>query len=196
METAKKLLIPLSLEHLPHVMKWVNDPNVMQFFAGHQEPISDEQEQVYLWKILNSNTDFVFSIFDGDTYIGQCSLNNIYWPAKNARMFIVILPEFQKKGYGTRAIIELLTYAFENLQLHKIWLITRSDNRNAQGHYVKLGFDFEGILKDEYFVQYRYFDMVRMSIINPGLLPPGDIDDKPVKCKWLRPTADWMWECK
>ena len=54
------------------------------------------------------------------------------------------------------------------LELHKVWLIVRRDNRSAQAMYSKLGFDFEGVLRDEYFVGGRWFDMVRMAIQRPG----------------------------
>ena len=41
-------------------------------------------------------------------------------------------------------------------------------NRAAQAMYLKLGFDFEGVLQDEYFVQGRFYDMVLMSILRPA----------------------------
>ncbi len=40
--------------------------------------------------------------------------------------------------------------------------------------YLKLGFDFEGVLKDEYRVQDRWYDMVRMSILRP-IEPEGGV---------------------
>lgn len=53
-------LEPLTLEHLPHVMTWANDPEVMGYFATHQDPISEEAEREYLTKILSSSTDRVW----------------------------------------------------------------------------------------------------------------------------------------
>lgn len=158
---------PLSLDHLPHVMRWVNDREVMQYFATHQRDISEAEERAYLANILASPNDKVFSAFDGETYVGQCSLNAIYWPARNARLFVVVVAGQQGKGYGPEAIRQLLKYAFEELKLHKVWLIVRKDNRSAQAMYLKLGFFFEGVLEDEYCVNGRYFDMVRMSVLAP-----------------------------
>ena len=40
--------------------------------------------------------------------------------------------------------------------------------------YLKLGFDFEGVLQDEYCVAGRFFDMVRMSILRPPLQSPPE----------------------
>ena len=39
----------------------------------------------------------------------------------------------------------------------------RKDNRAAQAMYLRAGFDFEGVLRDEYYVGGRFYDMVRMS---------------------------------
>ena len=37
--------------------------------------------------------------------------------------------------------------------------------------YLRHGFDFEGVLPDEYCVNGTFYDMVRMSLINPAERP-------------------------
>jgi hypothetical protein len=71
-------LEPLAPEHLPLVMTWVNDREVMQYFANRQTHISEEEEAGYLRTLLASPNDRAFSIFAGEEYVGQCSLNAIY----------------------------------------------------------------------------------------------------------------------
>lgn len=161
-------LVPLAVEHLPLVMTWVNDREVMQYFASRQERISEQEEAGYLRSLVASANDRAFSIFDGDDYVGQCSINSIYWPARNGRLFIVIRAAAQGRGHGPAALRLLLDRAWTELKLHKVWLIVRRDNRAAQAMYLKLGFDFEGVLRDEYCVNGRYYDMVRMSILRPS----------------------------
>lgn len=41
----------------------------------------------------------------------------------------------------------------------------RRDNHDAQAMYLKLGFDVEGVLCDEYCAAGRWFDMVRMAMM-------------------------------
>jgi diamine N-acetyltransferase len=161
-------LVPLEIGHLAHVMTWVNDREVMQYFANRQTAIAEEEERRYLEALVLSKTDRAYSAFDDDVYVGQCSINQIYWPAKNGRLFVVVRREAQHKGYGPAAVAKLLEIAWDALGLHKVWLIVRSDNRAAQAMYLRLGFDFEGVLKDEYFVGERFYDMVRMGIIRPS----------------------------
>jgi hypothetical protein len=52
-------------------MRWVNDREVMQYFANHQTDITEEQERKYLETLIASKNDFVFSIFDGEEISGN-----------------------------------------------------------------------------------------------------------------------------
>lgn len=159
---------PLELSHLPYVMRWVNDREVMQYFANRQTPISEDEEKKYLEQLIASKNDRAWSIFDEQDgrYLGQCSINQIYWPARNGRVFMALVREEQKKGYGRVALLELIKLAFSpELDLHKLWVILRRDNLSGQARNLKCGFEFEGVLRDEYKVGDRYFDMVRMGIV-------------------------------
>lgn len=172
-------LVPLSVDHLPHVMTWVNDREVMQYFAQRQQRIEEEEERRYLESLVASKTDRAFSVFesghpgqderdDAESYVGQVSLNQIYWPARNGRVFLVVRKAKQGRGLGSAALRALVDRAFGELDLHKLWLIVRRDNRSAQAMYLRAGFEFEGMLRDEYCVAGTYFDMVRMAVLrNP-----------------------------
>jgi RimJ/RimL family protein N-acetyltransferase len=176
-------LVPLAVEHLPLVMTWVNDREVMQYFALRQRRIDELEEREYLARLVASPTDRAFSVFAGEgpddesAYVGQVSINQIYWPARNGRVFLVARRAMHGMGYGAAALDALVAHAFGPLDLHKLWLIVRRDNRRAQAMYLRAGFEFEGVLRDEYCVphgealdQPRYFDMVRMGIVR-GQLP-------------------------
>ncbi len=161
-------LVPLEVGHLPLVMTWVNDREVTQYFANLRNGVTEEQERAFLQDLVASPDDRAFSIFDGDDYLGQCSINKIYWPARNGRLFIALCREAQGRGWGRAALTRLMEIAWHELHLHKLWLMVRSDNRRAQALYVRLGFDFEGVLRDEYCVDGRFLDMVRMSALGPA----------------------------
>lgn len=155
-------------------MTWVNDREVMQYFAQRQEHIAEDEERAHLEKLLASRNDRVFSMFDGASsqddeasYVGQCSVNQIYWPARNGRVFLVVRKAMQGRRLGAAAIDALVAHAFGELDLHKLWLIVRRDNRRAQAMYLRAGFEFEGVLRDEYCVGGTFFDMVRMGILRP-----------------------------
>ena len=167
-------LVPLHPDHLPHIMEWVNDPEVMGYFAGRQSPITENDELEYINTLNRSRNDRAWSVFDAITgeYVGQCSVNSIYFPASNGRIFLVITKNQQGKGYASAVLKALIHQGFFTLALHKLWLIVREDNTKAQEKYIKAGFQVEGLLRDEYYVQGRYHNMVRMGLINPGFSWP------------------------
>jgi RimJ/RimL family protein N-acetyltransferase len=177
-DTPKVRLVPLTPDHLPYVMTWVNDRDVMQYFAQRQERIEEADERAYLEKLASSGNDKAFSVFagatdDADSYVGQVSVNQIYWPARNGRVFLVVRAAMQGRGLGAAALDALVAHAFGPLDLHKLWLIVRRDNRRSQAMYLRAGFEFEGVLRDEYCIQTanqtRWFDMVRMGIVRQAL---------------------------
>jgi diamine N-acetyltransferase len=167
--TSKQVrLARLSQSDLCDIMQWINDPSVMGYFAGHQSAISMDDELKYIEKMQESPNDFVWSVFDKDSgdYVGQCSINMIHWPAKNGRIFMAITSEQQHKGYAPAILEALIERGFAQLGLHKLWLIVREENKASQAKYAKAGFKTEGVLLDEYYVQGRYHNMVRMSILS------------------------------
>lgn len=168
-------------------MTWVNDREVMQYFAERQERISEDEERRYIARLIASPADRAFSLFDAEdgapaqddarSYVGQCSINHIYWPARNGRVFLVVKRDKQGGGRGSAALAALVERAFGELDLHKLWLIVRRDNRKSQAMYLRAGFEFEGTLREEYRVGDRYFDMVRMGIVRSDRASEGGVAD-------------------
>lgn len=160
------ILRPLSFNDLNDIMTWVNDSEVIKNLQHFSKKLTREDESNYINRILESQNDYIFSIIRKDgVYLGQCGLHQISWENKLSRMAIIIKREFWGMGYAQKAIRELLAFSFQNLKLHKVWLLVYSTNKKARHIYDKIGFKEEGVLRDEYFWQGKYHDMVRMSII-------------------------------
>lgn len=165
------ILNPLSEKHLPNIMSWINDKDSLHYFASMQNEITPEQELSYINKILNSDKDFVYSVYllknEEKIYIGQISINQIYWGSRNGRLFIFIKKEFRLLGLGSDCIKAIEHKAFDELKLHKLWLILRSNNKAYKG-YEAMGYTVEGNLVDEYYVQNKFYNMIRLFKINPN----------------------------
>ena len=156
-----------TLEDIDNIMGWVNDPEVLAKFANFS-PVTQEQEYKFLESLLKSPNDKTYTVEKDDgKYIGQVSINKIYWPAANGRLSVVIHPKMRGSGY-IRDAIRLITNKAWELGLHKIWLMLRVDNIKGQELYKSLGFTREAILIDEYICPRtrEYVDMVRMYKLN------------------------------
>lgn len=70
-------------------------------------------------------------------------------------------------GYGTAAAKLAVSFAFEELGLHKLMLRVLAGNDRAKRSYEKAGFVQEAYLKDEVYLDGRYRDLILMACINP-----------------------------
>lgn len=158
---------PLRLTDINYMMAWVNDPEVIKNLQHFNKRFTKKDELEYVRKILKSKNDFVFSFFtQANNYIGQGGIHQISQENKLGRLSIIVKREHWDKGYAQEMLPALVNYAFENLKLHKIWLMHWKENKKAEHLYKKLGFKKEGILKDEYYWRGKYHDMIRMAIID------------------------------
>lgn len=160
-------LMPLSHSDLNDIMKWVNDPEVVKNFQNFDRIITPEEEIEVITSLIESPYDKCFSIFraSDDAYIGQGSINQISWKNKLGRLSLFLKPEFWGQGYAQEVIELLIKRAFDEFELHKLWLMVWATNEKALHLYQKCGFEIEGILKDEYFWQDQFHDIIRMGKI-------------------------------
>jgi RimJ/RimL family protein N-acetyltransferase len=163
-------LRPLTVLDVDHMMTWVNDPDIVGNFAAFSgKPITREEEIAYLERLTGSEADRVFVIErDSDgAYLGNVGIHQIHWPSRVGRLACIIARrEDMGKGYGTKAIGAVLDWAFRGVRLHKVWLMCFRENVRAQGIYRRVGFVDEGVLREEYYHQDAWHDMVRMGMLD------------------------------
>jgi diamine N-acetyltransferase len=105
----------------------------------------------------------VFSILVGEDYVGNVWLWGIHPVHRQAELRIVMNPAFAGKGHGTAACRALLDFAFQQLNLNKVFLYVLQSNLAARRCFEKAGLRDEGVLKQEFFVDGHYVDAVRMA---------------------------------
>ncbi len=162
-------LRPLAESDVDHILGWVNDPEIVgniAAFAGHA--FTREQELAYIRRTLASTGDVVWSIEDAaeGRYLGQTGLHQLHERSRVARLACIIADRGDMgRGYGSAAIRAVLAHGFGPLGLHKVWLMVFATNQRGRRTYGRLGFVEEGVLREEYFHQGGWHDMVRMSLL-------------------------------
>jgi RimJ/RimL family protein N-acetyltransferase len=140
------ILRPLRLSDWEKTMQWRNDSDIKQLAMMHPYPV----------------TEF---LDEKDDPLGYIFLNNINQINRNCSLGIVIGDINQRgKGIGTEAIELISGYAFKTLNLNKVTVEVVEKNVNAVNLYKKLGFLEEGKLKQQYFSDDQYFDVLIMSL--------------------------------
>ena len=148
------------------ILAWVNDKSVvgnLATFAG--KPLTREEELAWVRRVRTSTDEKVFTVLSSDDdYLGQVGLHQIFWRSRVARAAAIISAQ-QGKGYGSAAMAALLHVAFVDLQLHKVWLMVFEHNQRSRRTWARLGFREEGLLRDEYFHDDKWHNMVRMGLL-------------------------------
>ncbi len=149
------------------VLRWVNDPEVIKNLAKFDHLYTREEEAAFLTRLFSSPDDRVFAIETGaGEYVGQIGIHQIYWPAKNGRLGMVVgKKEEWGKGHAMAAFRQLIPIAFRDLGLNKLWTIFFTTNAKMRHMCESLGFSQEGVLREEYFHRDTFHDMVRMSLL-------------------------------
>lgn len=167
MLNGKKIeLVAFEKKDMQLLHKWNNDPEVIKYFRD-PEPESTEQEKKWFERLVEKENAKTFTVILDKQPIGVIYLSQIDWRDRNARLSIII-GEKDKwgKGYGTDAVLTLVEFAFEELNLHRIELDVFAVNKKAIRCYEKAGFAVEGIKKDKFFLDGKYIDCPIMARLN------------------------------
>lgn len=163
MSTQDLRLRPLEREDLKFVHDLDNNATIMRYWF--EEPYEAFVELVDLYdKHIHNQMERRFIVDMGGSSIGLVELIEIDYIHRRAEFQIIIDPTYQGRGFGEKSTIMALDYAFNVLNLYKIYLVVDNENKKALHIYEKLGFELEGILKHEFFANGGYRDAARMCI--------------------------------
>ncbi|HHV81053.1 MAG TPA: GNAT family protein [bacterium] len=158
----------LELDDLDKLVSWINDPEVTLFLTMGRIPLNSIREEEWVRNLYKNQNDIVMGIVlkDGDQLIGDIGLHKIDWVSREGTLGIMIgEKEYQNKGYGTEAVLLMLNYAFEVLNLNRIELTVFEFNKRAIRCYEKGGFTLEGRLREKIYKDGMYRDVLIMSIL-------------------------------
>ena len=71
------------------------------------------------------------------------------------------------KGYGAAAVKLALQYAWDTLNLKRVWLTVFADNNRAVACYRRAGFEQEGVMRQAAFSGGAWMDVAMMAALNP-----------------------------
>jgi RimJ/RimL family protein N-acetyltransferase len=151
-------------------VRWRNDPDIRDNILGYRFPITEAMEAEWLDAVLKdqSRSRVVLAIEDKSdgTLVGFVYLNNIDWFSRNAEFGILIGERNRHgKGLAKEALCLVAGYAFETLNLHKLYLRVVAFNKRALALYRAFGFVEEGVQREQAFLRGRYHDVVLMGLI-------------------------------
>lgn len=148
--------------------QWTNDREVTRTLYRGAYPSDSGTVAQEIEASRGSATDIEFAVIETDSlrHVGVVGIHGLNWVARHCE-FRILMGERDVwgQGYGTEATQLMVVYAFEVLNMAKVWLGVVKDNPGAVRCYEKAGFVREGVLRDEVYRNSRYYDVIRMSIL-------------------------------
>lgn len=167
-EGALVRLRPPSAADATHFVRWYSDPEVMYWLhMSEGEPATDESERARMAAAMEDGTQVLWIIETNQgRAIGNVGLLQIDPVHRRAWLGICIgEKDCWSAGYGADAIRLLLHYAFENLGLRRVQLITDVDNDRGIRCYEKCGFYREALLREHRLRHGKPLDMLQMAVL-------------------------------
>ena len=97
--------------------------------------------------------------------VGVVNFTEIDWHNKRCSWGIYIGKENAPRGSGTQMGRKAIVYAFQQMNLQKIWVEVLRENTISLKFHKKIGFWLEGYFKRHILKNGRYMDVIRMAYL-------------------------------
>lgn len=160
-------LRPITERDLPDLLRWRQDPEVVQFWDEAPADLDACREETLeigvgpVWRFIIEwqgrgvgNIEYHHPYADTD-YLWTAGID-----------IFIGEPDARDRGVGTEAVRTMLRFLFEEKRVHRVTIDPEVGNARAIRSYQKAGFRLDGVLRhNDRFADGRYADTQYMSII-------------------------------
>lgn len=142
-----------------HLAQW------MPFIQGIQQQQDADYFIANALKQYDKNNGFQLGLWLDNRLIGVMGLHYIEWHALKTSMGYWLAKAYEGKGYMTDACRSLIHYSFSQLGLNRIEVKVPPDNSQSQAIPERLGFRYEGLLRDDEWLNGRFIDLAVYGLL-------------------------------
>lgn len=150
-----------------------NDPEVAKTTLNIPHPYTEQDARNYIQMVLNNNIpgtyQFAITRSADDTLIGSIGIH-ANQRHRHADIGYWIGSAYWNQSYATEALQRLIRFGFETMQLNRIYAGYFSDNIASRRVMEKAGMQYEGLFRQHYSRDGRYFDVGYCGIIRQDWL--------------------------
>lgn len=148
---------------------WIADEKIQSLYS---EPVYSTKEEVKeLLDIYIGSYEkpdyYRWAIIEKDC--GECIGQIAYFLVDNKNHFAEIEycigSKFQCRGYATEAAKAVIAFGFDEINLHKVQICTKTINQPSKRVIEKCGLTYEGTLRDYFFMNGEYVGRHYFSIL-------------------------------
>jgi len=170
LQTDRLLLRFMTTEDAEEVFEFTSDPEVCKLSALFRLHTSIEETREYIQRELSlfaQGTSILWVIVykPHNKVIGVVNIYSLNYRHSKAEISYALARNYWGQGIAAEASRLVLDYGFNTLGLHRIQAMY--DPRNAASGRVlgKLGFTFEGLLRDYFYGHNEFCDRVMVSLL-------------------------------
>ena len=120
-------------------------------WTGAQRHVGDARRYAHYALVqAESGLAYDYAIRYRSALVGSIGLHGLDPAHRSAQMGYWLSPESERRGIVTRSARALTLHAFANLDLHRVEIRCVVENARSRAVAERLGFAFEGILRDAY----------------------------------------------
>ncbi|ACC98417.1 GCN5-related N-acetyltransferase [Elusimicrobium minutum Pei191] len=129
-------------------------PNKIQNDAWFQNTLKKTSEINFIIETKDAKPIGMIALIDIDNRSQKCEMGRV----------LIGEEDYRSKGLGREIIKTILDYAFNHLNMHKVYCEVFADNAAALGLYKKCGFEEDGYFKQHVYKNGEFKDIVHLSI--------------------------------
>ena len=154
-----------------------SDPVGVEFMG--QEPHQTLEDTQKLIRRLQTSYEqcnslsWGITLKGGDTVIGTCMLFSFNVDFHYAEIGYDLHRNYWRQGITSEAVSAVLTYGFTDLDLHRIEADIAPENTRSKNLLLKLGFTFEGNLRQRYYFRGQFEDEHYYGLLKNEWLKEG-----------------------
>ena len=156
---------PIELSDLEMLREHRNDPDTWTNLTDCRCITYNQQINWY-----NNLRDLYFIATSDTTDIGLIRIDEVDYINRSSRVGCDVFKGYRGLGYGSRIFELVVDYCFNQLNMHRLWLLVLSQNKIAKHIYEKHGFEVEGVQRQAIFRNGKYVDYIMMSRINDPII--------------------------
>lgn len=161
---------------LPQLLAWRNCPAYRRHFREHRELNADQQMAWFEQTVLGAPNTRMFSIvaLDDEKLLGACGLCYIHWVDRHADFSLYIGADnlYIDELWAPDAAITLINYAFDELNLHRLWSEIYAFDSPKEALFCRLGFRLDGRHVQTHWSEGLWHDSLFFSLLTTDPRPP------------------------
>lgn len=173
--TSRLRIHPLDQSDAEALFRLKGDPNVTERYGQEPHRSLDETRQWVENRLVGyrkrDSMFWVFTFRDDPTAIGSCCFWNFDHESHSAELGYELHPAHWHKGIMTEALPPVLDYGFDEIGLHRIEACPLTDNTPSRNLLLKLGFKYEGDLRQRHLFRGHFIDLLYYSVLREEWRP-------------------------